>query len=114
MKIEQRVNVPDVYGQHKLISAAIEGAYNDGLGTIKIDIVEPVDSLQWDFTVTGEDGVRRPLTITAAEQLDYDNLLGTMRRKLRELLAYAYQDGAGLCLELGIEDKAITTKSDPL
>lgn len=88
MEITSDNRVPDVYEQRTLIKAAYDCAYEDGLGELKISVVEPADSLDWHFTVVGEDDVPRRLTISTDEQLDHAHLREIMSKKLRELLAY--------------------------
>jgi len=81
-------NVPDVYGQGQLIAGVVEKAFQDGEGRCRVRVVEPADSLEWYFTVTGDDGVTRgPAVVSMEDRLNYDSLPATAIRKLQHLLA---------------------------
>ena len=80
--------VPDVYGQRQLIDGMIQTAFREGEGPCKVRVVEPADSVEWLFTLTGEDGVTRgPVVVSVEDQLDYDLLATRTARRLQHLLA---------------------------
>jgi hypothetical protein len=88
MELVIESNVPDVYGQRRLIAGIIEKAFQEGEGRCRVQVVEPADSLEWLFAVTGDDGVTRgPAVVSMEDRLNYDSLPATAIRRLQRLLA---------------------------
>jgi hypothetical protein len=87
MDITSTNSVPDVYDQRSLIERAINEAYADGLGCLHIRVIEPADSLDWHWSVTGEDGRHHTLVTSALDQMDLAGLPSLLKHRLRELLA---------------------------
>ena len=81
-------NVPDVYGQRKLIESIVETAFQPGEGRCTVRVVEPADSPAWIFKVMGDDGiVRGPMVVSVEDQLNYDSLRSSAARRLQRLVA---------------------------